>query len=57
MLVEAVTWKFFKYRGNVFPDFRTSKSKSGSSIIIAYPWPMKIKVGNLCCNYEPQRLR
>ena len=34
------------YRGNGFQDFRSKKSKSGSSIIIAYPWPMKIKVGH-----------
>ena len=32
-------------RGNVFPDFGFNKSKSGNSIIIGYPWPMKIKVG------------
>ena len=36
---------FFLFRGNVFPDFGSNKSKSGSSIIIAYPWLMKIKVG------------
>jgi len=35
----------FKLRGNVFPDFGSNKSKSASSIIIAYPWPMKIGVG------------
>ena len=34
------------YRGNGFQDFRSKKSKSGSSIIISYPWPMKIKVGH-----------
>ena len=26
-------------------DFRSNKNKSGSSIIIAYHWPMTLKVG------------
>jgi len=37
---------FFNSEGYVFPDFGSNKSKSGSSINIAYPWPMKIKVGS-----------
>ena len=37
---------FFIYFGGIFfPDFRSNKSKSGSSIIIAYPRPMEIKLG------------
>ena len=35
----------FLIQRNVFPVFESNKSKSGSSIIIAYPWPMKIKIG------------
>ena len=34
---------FFYFRGNFLPDFWSSKlSQRGSSIIIVYPWPMKI---------------
>ena len=37
---------FFLYFGGIFfPEFRSNKSKSGSSIIIAYPRPMEIKLG------------
>ena len=35
----------FYFRGNSFPNFRSNKSKSGSSIIIAYTLSMKIKAG------------
>ena len=35
MLIEVIIREFFLFRGNVFPDFGSSKSKSGSSIIIA----------------------
>ena len=30
---------FFDFGGIFFPDFRSNKSKSGSSIVIAYPRP------------------
>ena len=30
---------FFYFGGIFFPDFRSNKSKSGSSIVIAYPRP------------------
>lgn len=30
---------FFDFGGICFPDFRSNKSKSGSSIVIAYPRP------------------
>lgn len=33
------------YKGGIFVGFESNKSKSDSSIIIAYPWPMKIKLG------------
>jgi len=46
MLIELIIREFFLNFFNIFPaDFGFNKSKSGSSIIIAYPWPMKIKVG------------
>ena len=37
LLIEVVEELFFKVRGNVFPDFRSNRCKSGSSLIIAYP--------------------
>ena len=39
------TGAFFLFRENFFPYFWPNKSKSYSSIIIVYSWPMKIKVG------------
>ena len=35
--MEVIGEFFFYFRVNVFPDFESKKSKSGSSLIIAYP--------------------
>ena len=43
--MEVIVRGAFYFGGNRFPDFRSNKNKSGSSIIIAYHWPMTLKVG------------
>ena len=43
--MEVILRRAFYFGGNYFADFRSNKSKSGSSIIIAYLWPMTLKVG------------
>ena len=43
--MEVIIRRPFYFGGNNFQDFRSNKSKSGSSIIIAYLWPMTLKVG------------
>lgn len=49
LLIEVIKRDLFIYlfisEGLFSPDFRSNKSKSGSFIIIAYPWPMEIKLG------------
>ena len=43
--MEVIIRRPFYFGGNDFPDFRSNKSISGSSTIIAHLWPMTLKVG------------